>query len=84
MKKKWCEPDEFSYTILIRLNGKIGKPDEAMVLFQEMMEKGLSLNIISYNTIIEALARGRMVDKVIYIFSKMVKMSAAPTSSLIA
>lgn len=78
MKRKHCEPDEFTYTIMIRMNGKIGKADEALALFQEMLAKGFSPNLIAYNTMIQALAKGRMVDKAIFLFSKMVENECRP------
>ncbi|KAL6137547.1 hypothetical protein ACLB2K_062839 [Fragaria x ananassa] len=34
MKKKHCGPDEFTYTIMIRMSGKLGKGEESLVFFQ--------------------------------------------------
>ncbi|KAJ8432182.1 hypothetical protein Cgig2_008634 [Carnegiea gigantea] len=78
MKRKHCEPDEYTYTIMARMNGKIGKPDESLMLFQEMLAKGLAPNLIAYNTMIEALAKSRMVEKAIFLFSKMVENNCRP------
>jgi len=72
MKRRHCEPDTFTYTIMIRMTGKAGKTDESLALFQAMLEKGFTLNLIAYNTMIEALAKGRMADKAVLLFSKMV------------
>ncbi|KAL0319320.1 UNVERIFIED_CONTAM: Pentatricopeptide repeat-containing protein, mitochondrial [Sesamum angustifolium] len=63
MKKKHCEPDEYTYTILIRMIGRLGQPNEALALFHEMLSKGCNANSMTYNTVIEALAKSRMVDK---------------------
>lgn len=73
-----CEPDGYTYTILIRMTGKIGKPEDALALFQEMLAKGCIPNSIVYNTMIEALAKSRMVDKTIFLFSKMVENDCRP------
>ncbi|BBG98902.1 hypothetical protein Prudu_008422 [Prunus dulcis] len=78
MKKKHCEPDEFTYTIMIRMSGKLGKGDESLGLFQEMITRGCSPNMIVYNTMIQALARSKMVEKAIIVFSKMVENNCRP------
>ncbi|KAH7565340.1 hypothetical protein JRO89_XS09G0190600 [Xanthoceras sorbifolium] len=78
MKRKYIEPDCYTYTIMIRMTGKIGKVDESIALFDEMLTKGYSLNLVVYNTMIQALANGRMVDKVILLFSKMIERDCRP------
>ncbi|KAF9614713.1 hypothetical protein IFM89_020124 [Coptis chinensis] len=78
MKRKHCEPDEYTYTIMIRMIGKTGKADECLALFQEMLTKGCAPNQIAYNTMIQALAKNRMVDKVIFLFSKMIENGCQP------
>ena len=78
MKRRHCEPDTFTYTIMIRMTGKAGKTDESLALFQAMLEKGFTLNLIAYNTMIEALAKGRMADKAVLLFSKMVENGCQP------
>lgn len=78
MKRKHCGPDEFTYTIMIRMTGKSGKPDESLALFQEMITKGYPLNLIAYNTVIEALSRNKMVEKAIFVFLKMVENNCRP------
>lgn len=47
---------------MIRMTGKMGKPDESLALFQDMLGKGFVPNAIAYNTMVEALAKNRMVD----------------------
>ncbi|KAL2926295.1 hypothetical protein RDABS01_023098 [Bienertia sinuspersici] len=78
MKKKYCEPDEYTYTIMVRMTGKIGKPDESLALFLEMLGKGFTPNSIAYNTMIEAVSKNRMVEKTIFLFSKMVENNCRP------
>lgn len=78
MKRKHCEPDEYTYTIMIRMTGKIGKPDESLALFKEMLSKIGSPNLIAYNTIIQALAKNLMVEETLSLFSKMVEKNCRP------
>ena len=78
MKHRHCEPDEYTYTILIRMTGKMGKTDDFIALFHEMISNGCIPNLIAYNTMIEALAKNRMVDKAIFLFSKMVENNCRP------
>ncbi|KAJ6759639.1 hypothetical protein OIU79_024664 [Salix purpurea] len=44
-----------------------------------MLNKGYSPNLIAYNTMIQALANARMVDKAILLFSKMVENECRPS-----
>ncbi|EPS67014.1 hypothetical protein M569_07760, partial [Genlisea aurea] len=79
MKRKHCEPDEYTYTILIRMAGRLGKPLDALALFREMLSKGCSKpNSMSYNTVIEALVRSRMADEAVAVFSQMVGNNCRP------
>ncbi|WVY93727.1 hypothetical protein V8G54_032815 [Vigna mungo] len=78
MKRRYCEPDVFTYTIMIRMTGKAGKTEESLAFFEAMLAKGCTPNVIGYNTMIEALAKGRMVDKAILLFSKMVENDCQP------
>lgn len=78
MKRNYCEPDEYTYTIMVRMTGKIGKPDESLAMFQEMLAKGLAPNLIGYNTMIEALSKNRVVEKALFLFSKMVENNCRP------
>ncbi|RAL44112.1 hypothetical protein DM860_015033 [Cuscuta australis] len=78
MHKRHCEPDVYTYTILIRMKGKAGKPNESLVLFQEMLAKGCSPNLFAYNTMIQTLSKSRMVEKTLFLFSKMVENNCRP------
>lgn len=63
---------------MIRMTGKIGKPDESLALFKEMLSKIGSPNLIAYNTIIQALAKNLMVEETLSLFSKMVEKNCRP------
>ncbi|CAD5315282.1 unnamed protein product [Arabidopsis thaliana] len=73
--------DEKPFVRLIRLvktMGRIGKCDEAVGLFNEMITEGLTLNVVGYNTLMQVLAKGKMVDKAIQVFSRMVETGCRP------
>ncbi|KAK9145309.1 hypothetical protein Sjap_005212 [Stephania japonica] len=78
MKWKHFEPDEYTYTIMIRMCGNSGKADETLKFFQEMLSTGCAPNLIAYTTMIQALARNGMLDKLIFVFSKMVENDCRP------
>ncbi|KAL0661935.1 hypothetical protein Bca4012_098772 [Brassica carinata] len=78
MMRKHCRGDEYSYTIMIRTMGRIGKYNKAVDLFNEMITEGLTLNVVGYNTLMQVLAKGKMVDKAIQVFSKMVETGCRP------
>lgn len=42
------------------------------------MSKGCVLNLIAYNTVIEALGKNKMVEKVIFVLSKMIESDYQP------
>ncbi|XXG47621.1 hypothetical protein AAC387_Pa02g2236 [Persea americana] len=56
--------------------GKMGKIDDFIALFHEMISKGCIPNLIAYNTMIEALAKNRMVDKAL--FHEMISKGRTP------
>ena len=78
MKQNHCEPDAYTYTILIRMSGKAGNTTKFLSLLEEMVSKGCILNLIAYNTVIEALGKNKMVDKVIFMLSKMIESGCQP------
>ncbi|KAH0451032.1 hypothetical protein IEQ34_021724 [Dendrobium chrysotoxum] len=78
MKQKHCEPDQYTYTILIRMSGRTGRINDFLSFFDEMLGKGYSLNLIAYNTMLEALARHRMVDKAVLLFTRIIGRDCRP------
>jgi pentatricopeptide repeat protein len=78
MKQKHCEPDAYTYTILIRMYGKAGKTSKFLSILEEMVSKACVLNLIAYNTVIEALGKNKMIDKVIFMLSKMIESGCQP------
>jgi len=78
MKQNNCDPDAYTYTILIRMSGKAGKTTKFVSFLEEMVSKGCVLNLIAYNTVIEALGKNKMVDKAIFMLSKMIESDCQP------
>ncbi|KAL9258698.1 Pentatricopeptide repeat-containing protein [Drosera capensis] len=78
MKRRHCEPDEFAYTVMIRMTGKTGKAEESLALFKEMLAKGFTPNSMAYNTIIQALSLGRMIEEMISLFHQMLENNCCP------
>lgn len=64
-------PTPRSYTILINGNCKINRIDEAMSLFKEMLQRSLSPDVVTYNTILQGFFRMGMCVTGREIFSKM-------------
>ncbi|KAF3334472.1 pentatricopeptide repeat-containing protein [Carex littledalei] len=57
-KRKYkYEPDEKMYTILISGWCKTSRPDFARKLLEEMIDRGIEPNIITYNTLLNGLCR---------------------------
>lgn len=63
---------------MIRMHGKTGQPNNSLAFFQEMRAKGHVPNSIVYNTVIEALAKGRDVERTLFFFSEMVEKEHCP------
>lgn len=57
-KRKYkYEPDEKMYTVLISGWCKTSRPDFARKLLEEMIDRGIEPNIITYNTLLNGLCR---------------------------
>ncbi|XP_057977458.1 pentatricopeptide repeat-containing protein At1g51965, mitochondrial isoform X2 [Malania oleifera] len=69
MRRRGYKLDIFAYNMLLDALAKEEK---------EMIEKGISPNFMAYNTMIQALAKSQMVDKTIFLFSKMVENNCRP------
>jgi pentatricopeptide repeat protein len=50
-------PVEASYSVMIRLLGKLNAADEAVALLREMEESGLEQNVQTYNALLSGLAK---------------------------
>ncbi|KAJ9178314.1 hypothetical protein P3X46_010208 [Hevea brasiliensis] len=57
-------PDVVTYTTLVRGYCMKQDIDEALVVFQEMANKGLKPNEVTYNTLIKGLCEAQRIDKI--------------------
>ncbi|KAF3450866.1 hypothetical protein FNV43_RR06955 [Rhamnella rubrinervis] len=76
--KSGFDPSAKTYSILIRGWGDIGVADEAGKLFDEINERGCSLDVLAYNSYLEALCKGGNVDEAYKIFRGMVPKGVDP------
>lgn len=75
------EPSVKSYSILIRGWGDIGEVNEARRLFDEMLQRGCSLDVQAWNSLLEALCKGGNVDEAYTIFREMGPKGFEPDAS---
>lgn len=64
-------PSAKSYSILMRGWGEIGESGEARKLFDEMLERGCSLDLLAYNSMLQSLCKGGSVDDAYKLFREM-------------
>ncbi|KAL4366762.1 hypothetical protein GQ457_05G033550 [Hibiscus cannabinus] len=56
-------PGVKSYSILVRGWGDIGEASKARKVFDEMVQRGCSIDVLAYNSLLEALCKGGCVDE---------------------
>lgn len=67
-KSKDLNPDVVTYTTLVRGYCMKQQIDEALGVFEEMVNRGLKPNEITYNTLINGLCEAKRIDKIKEIF----------------
>ncbi|KAH1080438.1 hypothetical protein J1N35_020199 [Gossypium stocksii] len=60
-----------SYSILLRGWGDIGEAGQARKVFDEMLQRGCSIDVLAYNSLLEALCKGGCVDEAYKMFREM-------------
>lgn len=76
--KSGFDPNAKTYSILIRGWGDVGDANEARKVFDEMVERGCPLDVLAYNSYLEALCKGGNVDEAYEIFQGMVPKGVDP------
>ncbi|KAK8575811.1 hypothetical protein V6N13_032876 [Hibiscus sabdariffa] len=56
-------PGVKSYSILVMGWGDIGEASQARKVFDEMVQRGCSIDVLAYNSLLEALCKGGCVDE---------------------
>ncbi|PSS17865.1 Pentatricopeptide repeat-containing protein [Actinidia chinensis var. chinensis] len=64
-------PSAKTYRILMNGWGRIGESDEARKVFDEMLERGCSVDLLAYNTMLLSLCKGGNVDEAYRLFREM-------------
>ncbi|XP_059642750.1 pentatricopeptide repeat-containing protein At1g52640, mitochondrial [Cornus florida] len=64
-------PSVKSYSILMRGWGDIGDSGQALKLFDEMLERGCSVDVLAYNSMLDCLCKGGNVDEAYTLFREM-------------
>ncbi|KAJ0577314.1 putative tetratricopeptide-like helical domain superfamily [Helianthus annuus] len=76
--KEVRSPDVVSFTSVISGYCKLGKMEDALVLFDNMMGRGIRPNTITFNVIIDGFGKiGNMVS-VLTMYEKMVNLGCTP------
>ncbi|KAL0904876.1 hypothetical protein M5K25_027035 [Dendrobium thyrsiflorum] len=63
------QPDSFSYTAMINIYGSGGKPDRALKMFDEMLERGVEPNVMGSTCLIQCLGKARRIDDAVRVFN---------------
>ena len=71
-------PNAKTYSILMRGWGDAGDAGEARKLFEEMRERGCAVDVVAYNSLLEALCKGGNVDEAYKLFREMGSNGLAP------
>ncbi|KAI4324711.1 hypothetical protein MLD38_030171 [Melastoma candidum] len=69
-----------SYSILVRGWGDIGEMEGARRVFDEMLERGVTLDAAAYNSILEALCKGGKVEEAYEMFRGMGSKGVDPNA----
>jgi pentatricopeptide repeat protein len=71
-------PNAKTYSILVRGWGDIGESKEALKLFDEMLERKCNVDVLAYNSLLEALCKGGDVDEAYRMFREMPSNGVEP------
>ncbi|XP_042021774.1 pentatricopeptide repeat-containing protein At5g46580, chloroplastic-like [Salvia splendens] len=77
-----CKPDSWSYTAMLNIYGSGGSVDKAMVLFWEMSEAGVQLNVMGCTCLIQCLGRAKRIDDLVNVFEFAVENGVRPDDRL--
>ncbi|XP_059303573.1 pentatricopeptide repeat-containing protein At1g52640, mitochondrial [Lycium ferocissimum] len=71
-------PNVKTYSILIRGWGELGEVANAQKLFDEMLERGCSVDLLAYNSILDSLCKAGKMDEAFNFFMKMKSIGLIP------
>ncbi|KAI3800439.1 hypothetical protein L1987_28530 [Smallanthus sonchifolius] len=77
MDKDGISKDLYSYSIYMDVQSKSGKPWKAVKLYKEM-KKGIKLDVVAYNTVIQAIGVSEGVDVAVHLGREMLELGCEP------
>ncbi|KAJ8754447.1 hypothetical protein K2173_002898 [Erythroxylum novogranatense] len=77
-----CRPDSWSYTAMLNIYGSGGKADKAMLLFDEMSERAIDLNVMGCTCLIQCLGKAKRIDDLVRVFDLSVNKGVKPDDRL--
>lgn len=78
MDRKGIPKDLHSYTIYLNVLSKSGKPWKALKLYREMKSKRLDLDVVVYNSVIQAAGFAEGPDRAVRVFREMIDCGCRP------
>lgn len=75
-------PDSWSYTAMINIYASGGKAERAMELFEEMLESGVTPNVMGCTCLIQCLGRARRVEDAVRVFGISTGKGVVPDDRL--
>ncbi|CAG7891667.1 unnamed protein product [Brassica rapa] len=80
MKKEGIEPDRKAYNAVVHALAKGGFVAEAVSLVKTMEEeKGMEANVVTYNSLIKPLCKGKKTEEAKKVFDEMLEKGIVPT-----
>ncbi|KAL0697641.1 hypothetical protein Bca4012_053763 [Brassica carinata] len=78
--KEWeCKPDVITYNSVLDILGRAGQVNEMLMLLSSMKEDcDVSLNIITYNTVLNGLRKACRFDMCLVLYNEMVQCGIEP------
>ncbi|URD80744.1 PPR repeat [Musa troglodytarum] len=79
---RYARPDSWSYTAMINIYGSGGKPDRAVKMFEEMLEKGVEPNVMSCTCLIRCLGKAGRIGDAVRVFETAMERGIRPDDRL--
>ncbi|KAI8983016.1 hypothetical protein BDB01DRAFT_723109 [Pilobolus umbonatus] len=77
------QPDEATYTEMIRVNGRGGTLKQCLHYYHKMMEDQLEPNVYTYSALIDAASRRKDIKSVVHWFQIMVHNNIQPNKVIV-
>lgn len=81
-KRGGTRPDSWSYTAMINTYTSSAKPEKAMELFEEMMERGVEPNVMGATCLIQCLGKAGRVRDAVKVFRVSLEKGVVPDDRL--